>query len=326
MTYTSGQLIQAVDYNRLGWGNDLGNTSTPTAQAIGNHWGVGTGDHGLGQSTAAFAGVAPGTTVTAVQWSGLLNKINACLMHHGYGAGGPLIPYPLTTSPAITVGTPITAFATITSGSALAYSKTGSTDIALSTSAPSTSNYTGNWGLTAQKSLVFVQTVTFASGDAARYFFNAGGKIQISVASSAIVNNPLSNSWTGLCSGIGLVSLGHKSTTQTGNSRTPTILLSGTNGGYWSGTTNYVTHLKQFDSVGAGYYSGEWLQIDYMWGGSPANGGYPILYIKTTLVNTAPTAVSTNTSVSLVVASPATTYINASWGTASVASTPGATA
>ena len=324
MAYQSGNLIQASDYNTLGWGNSVGNSSTPTAQVIGNQWGVGTSDHGLGQSTSSFAAVAVGNTVTAVQWVGLMDKINLCLKHQGQTAK--VVP-PLTTLPnptAVTVGTPIYAFSEITSGTALAYAGSGQTGIALSTSPASTATYSGSWGLSGAKSLVFTQTVSFSSGDAARYFFNAGGKVSVSLASTATVSNPLNNSWTNLCSRIGVISLGYKSTTQTGNSGSPAILLSSTNGGYWANSTSYLLHFKQFDDASGGYYySGEWIQIEAKFSGTSANGGYPQLIIKTTLVNAATTAVQSTVNCSVVVASPATTYIANSWGTPSVSSPAG---
>ena len=322
MTYSSGSLIQASDYNTLGWGNPLGNSSTPTAAVIGNQWGVGTERHGLGQSTASFSAVAAGLTVTAVQWVGLMDKINLCLRHQGQTAR--VVP-PLTTLPnptAVTVGTPIYAFSEITNGTAMAYANAGQTGIALSTSPASTATYSGNWGLTGSKSLVFEQTITFASGDAARYFFNAGGKINLSMVSVAGSPTPVNTSWTRLCNNIGVISIGYDATTQTGNSGSPAVLKS-TNGGYWSGTPTYVMHFKQFDAIGAGYYSGEWIQIEYRWGGTPSNGGYPVLYIKTTLVNTTSVVISTTTSTSIVVSSPATTYITNTWGTVGVTSPPG---
>jgi hypothetical protein len=300
MTYTTGQKIQASDYNTIGWTNP----------SIGGHWGVGTGNHGLGQSTSGIAqlSASPPTKVTAVQWSTLMSTINTCLLHHGQT--------PISVAPStITVGQKIKAFSQLVTGSALAYNSAGSTTY-LADGAANNLVYSSAWGQTGNRALAFAQTVTFATGDAARYFFNAGGKIKVAFSRAGGSTNPQNTSWSNLCSNSGTITFGYNNTTKVGGAGTINSILNSGNGGYWSGTTSFITHFKQFDSASGGaYYATDYLRVDFRWSGTPSNGGYPVLEITTSMVNTSGALLTGNFTTSLVVTSPTTTagLVN-SWG------------
>ena len=68
MTYTSGGLIEATDYN--------GFASTTSGANVNNVWGAGSGDSGWGQPTT-LSTVSVTNTVTATQWSDLNNRISS---------------------------------------------------------------------------------------------------------------------------------------------------------------------------------------------------------------------------------------------------------
>jgi hypothetical protein len=298
MTYSSGSLIQATDYNTL----------ASNGSNIGDHWGTGTSSAGLGQSTSSIAAVSTSNTVTATQWTGLIQTINSCLAHEGQTT---------ITPSSVTAGNAITYYASITTGSALAYTNRGTTGLALTAGATNTTSYASAWGTTGARSLVFTQTVTFSSGDAARYFFNAGGKIGLTYARSGGSATTRNTEMTALATACGTINVGYKNTTKTGGSGTVTTLLNTNNGGYWAGTGSYVVHFKQFDGVAS--YSTNYIQTEYFWSGTAANGGSPVLNLKSTMVNAWSNvfqdAVDGTTSVSLVVNSPATTYLSNTWGT-----------
>ena len=112
MTYSSGTLIQATDYNNLAWGGTQG-TYTASPTNIAYVMGVGSGAIGYGQAVTAINTVAAAGSVTAVQWSGLLTTLNAALGHQS-GAGAQL-----TVSPTITAGNKITYFSTVAKGDRL---------------------------------------------------------------------------------------------------------------------------------------------------------------------------------------------------------------
>ena len=63
MTYSSGGLIQATDYN----------TFTQGGSGLNNVWSTGAADFGWGQT--AIASVSTGGTVTATQWATLVNTL-----------------------------------------------------------------------------------------------------------------------------------------------------------------------------------------------------------------------------------------------------------
>ena len=66
MTYASGQLIQASDYN--------GFVSTNTNN-VNSWWGTGTGSAGWGQT--ALSTVSAGSVVTATNWASMVNTISS---------------------------------------------------------------------------------------------------------------------------------------------------------------------------------------------------------------------------------------------------------
>ena len=90
MTYSSGNTIQATDFNTL-------------AASLRSQLGVGTGSHGLGQDVSSVADIAASSTVTATQWTNLISKTNAVLAHEGQTAISPS---------SVTAGNAITAYAT----------------------------------------------------------------------------------------------------------------------------------------------------------------------------------------------------------------------
>lgn len=235
MAYTSAGLIEAWDYNRLAWG---GNTATYTSSInnLAQIWGAGSGTSGYGQSVSAFSPVAATNTVSAAQWSGLILALNGAIGHQsGSGnllAGGGNI--------GVIAGTTIASFAnvaaainTITTNKDL-YSAQGSTTTG--TVFSPTASAAAQAGYTAY---VSERTVTFASGDAARYFFNAGGQLNF-VVTSVSNNNGLARS-TGVGAALALSSAGFNQAS------------------YNALTTSYATRLSV---AGSGAYNTDSAQLN----------------------------------------------------------------
>lgn len=181
MAYSSGGLIEATDYNNLARNN---------ASNIAWVWGTGFGTSGYGQNTSQLATVAATNTVTATQWAGLFNIVNRCLGHQSGAAaqiaGGGNIN--------AVAGEVITSFANISTAVT-----TINTNKALFNSQGSTvTGTTQTWNPTAVTTSALNQfqdtNVNFASGDAARLFFNAGG--QINFVCSAVDNAGTTRSTT----------------------------------------------------------------------------------------------------------------------------------
>ena len=178
MTYTSGGLINASDYNILAWGGNATGTYTSTPSNLAYVWGVGNGQFGYGQNTNPINVVTSSTTVTATQWAGLVYQTNKALGHQAQtqiDGGGNL---------GIVAGATITA--TAAQATAMATINTNK----LNWHAQGTTTTGANFaqalsvGSNAGYVLVWTRTVTFASGDAARYFFNAGGQINWEITSA----------------------------------------------------------------------------------------------------------------------------------------------
>jgi len=318
MTYSSGGLIQATDYN--------GFVSTTSGANINDLWGAGASDKGYGQTALSTVSVAG--TITATQWATLVNTLSSL---------GSQTNTSLTARTAPTAGTTISVLAAV------------NTDITNVTTNRNNavavgSQFTG-WSGTNSKTtatsgatwtITFTNTVTFASANAARYFFNGGGliKLDVSKTSTGALGDPEWNDLaTTLCgdiwiSGVGtahtIAGTSYTGVTKIGGTGTPASLQTSL-GWYNLTTTNqilykqfadtapYTNNFIQHSARTAG--SGTQLIIDTVWsasdgdaitGGTAASGATP---------GTAPCTICTYYP-------PSTTYLtSASWGTPTVAAT-----
>lgn len=168
MSYQSGGLIQATDYN-----NFINGTNQLNAV-----WGTGSSDSGYGQTPISTVNVS--TLVTATQWATLINTLNTVRTHQsGTGSG----------ISAVTAGQPINYIALLSSSINTAYTNRVSfasqgTTTTGTVYSPVVSAASG----IAYNSTVATRSVTFASGDAARYFFNTGGQINFIITSVSGLN------------------------------------------------------------------------------------------------------------------------------------------
>lgn len=177
MAYSAGGLIEASDYNLLAWGGDTQvYRATPTN--IAYVMGVGNGEYGYGQSVSGISVVAETNTVTATQWSGLLNLLNVGLGHQS-GAGAQL-----TVSPAITAGNEITHFSSIQTAVGTINTNRQLFTAQGSTVTGTTHTVTMSAAATSALNSFVDANVVFASAQHARYFFNAGGKINYRISAT----------------------------------------------------------------------------------------------------------------------------------------------
>jgi hypothetical protein len=323
MTYSSGGLIQASDYNTF-------QTSLNTI------WSTGSGDSGWGQTS--IAAVSTGGVVTATNWATLVNNLSVT------GAQ--------TT-------TTITARTAPVTGNIISILNNVSTDITNCTTnrgnATSSGTQFGTFSGTTSKTtatgsgqsawtITFTHTVTFPSADQARYFWNAGGlvRLQYGKTSTGTDNDPEWNTLAGWCGSI-YISGRVASAAQTiaGVSYTGTTRIGGTGGtettlatttGWYQLTTSPATVFQLNNSTSP--YSGEfirttatatsstvltlvttWVSDGSSGAGTTADisGGTATASPSTTISGTAPTT--------LVTYLPPSTAqgLSASWGTPSIA-------
>jgi hypothetical protein len=195
----------------------------------------------------------------------------------------------------------------------------------------STSANTATRGTSWQTALTFTHTVTFASGDAARYFFNAGGQIKITC--SHPTGTGINLLWSDLASNVGTVVMSSPSsgtvsiaggtysgiTKVGGGGSSPTI---DANKGYFALTTSNATVFTQTASTGpSGYLSSFIRVIAKSNGAQGANGDAGSVITIYTIWDEVPNdlVVSSGTAVTCTVQNPETTYLTASWGSPTIA-------
>jgi len=316
MAYTSGSLIEAADYN--GFVNTNGSN-------INEIWASGTGDRGYGQT--AIATVAAGSTVTAAQWASLVNTVAAIANHQGTTITGRTAP---VTGDIINilsaVNTDITSCETnrlnaVANGTQF----TGWTGTSAKTGTTSGATWT----------ITFTHTITWASANAARYFFNAGGRIKIdfSKTSTGQTGDPEWNDLASTLCGDIFITAGTATQTIAGSSYTGTTKVGGTGTpntlatttGWYDFTTSNVIIYKQFADTAP--YTANFIQVQARTAGSgtqliltttwSASDGDPITG------GTAPSGATPGTAPTTLVTyfPPSSTYLSASWGRPTVAAT-----
>ena len=311
MAYTSGDVILDDHYNGF-------------VASVNAVWGTGTGDHGYGQ-TSTISTVAAGNTITATQWSTLLSKINTISLHQGTS---------ITSITTPTAGDTISAYAAL-SGNISAIDTGRLNAIGAGTDTSDTNATTGTWYTQTQH----VQTVTFAGGDEARYFFNAGGKIRISFAHAGSTSNFKNDEWTDLSTAAGTIVMGSTTTSKDGGSGTNDTLATTT--GYWDLSTSDTVLFKQFAGTYAGSYGGaynaNYIQVSARVSAAHADGngnnGEQVIFTITYRDDAADQIsydkstynvldqVDGTTTTTTVARAPATTYLTATWGTPTWSST-----
>lgn len=316
MSYASGGLIQATDYNNLAWGGTQG-TYTSSPNNIAYVMGVGNGETGYGQDISAINTVAATGTVTAVQWSGMLTTLNRALGHQS-GAGAQI-----SVTPAITTGSVITHFASVATAvntintNKAAFTAQGST---LTGTVDSTNPYNNS---VAAYSAIRDTNVTFASANAARYFFNAGGQINFFCsATNNGINNSRNNTIVDMINQVGGLSAFRNNSNGGRVGSGGSIVTNNTSFGYRQAVFNSATTIVNNDV--AGTYSGHDVQLqvfsqsaDYS-NGSNGNSIVFRLYYSVPEDDAFGGGFNIILSTRADIVFPSTTYLTNSWGTPTI--------
>jgi hypothetical protein len=323
MTYSAGGLIQAVDYN--------GFVSTTAGANVNDIWGAGATDKGYGQT--ALGTVAAAGSITAAQWASLVNTISSIGSHQGTT---------ITARTAPVAGNTISILAALNTDLTTLTTNRGNAAAAGAqyTLWTGTSSQTSTTGVgTAAWTITFTHTVTWASAAAARYFFNAGGRIKwetqkISTGRAADPEwNELANTLVGdiyITGGTAtqvILGTSYTGTTKLAGTGTPTTLLT-TTGWYDLLTTDTIIY-KQFADTAP--YTGQYIQISAKTAGSGTqlvlttvwqDPGGSVTSSQIT-GGTATTGVTFGSAPATIVTyfPPSTTYLTAAWGTPTVAAT-----
>ena len=259
MAYQAGDLILDDEYNTFATGSATG-TANHSVANINTIWGVGNGDKGYGQSTTLTA-VTAGDTVTATQWSTLLARLNSILTHQS-GSGSGL------TSPV--AGNTIEALATLSTNITTAYNNRANfNNTRSSVTADTTRN--GTWSAANPTSFQQVRTVTFASADQARYFFNAGGRLQLKLSATGAAGTTKESTWLTLINtNLAAMNLDFTTSGRTGTGAT--LTTNGSAIGYWDLTTTDQVLIRLTEDTAP--YTANYLEIDCrVAGATGSNGG-----------------------------------------------------
>jgi len=183
----SGDLIRATDYNAI-----RNKTSNVLA--------TGSGQNGYGQVMNSAA-KATGNTVAAAEWNALRNDILNIKLHQT--GSQPSLASPSTGDVVdYDSNEPNNQYDTMVSGTVATKFQIHSSRTVL-TSKLSKAR-TGDWS---DKSYC-TATMTFASANEARYFFNAGGKFRLTSSRTGGDSSDQNTAWSNLLSGSGIIELG----------------------------------------------------------------------------------------------------------------------
>lgn len=328
MTYTSGGLIQAADYN--GFVNDSANN-------INKIWSTGSTDFGWGET--ALSSVSAGANVAATNWASMVNTLTTM---------GNQTNTTLTSRSAPTAGTLISVLANVAvdidsltnnRGNAALSGTTSSTFTGTTSKTAATAQNAAGWTIT------FTHTVTFGSANAARYFWNAGGlvRLDMSKTSTGTDKDPDWNSFVGTVGTLfmsgrvnsaaqTIAGTSYTGFTRSGGSGTPSPNLTTT--GWYSLTGGAAaTTMWQLTSTTSPYTS------DYIRVTAAVDAGRTVLTLVTTWVDAGYSGAGKNNAISGGTATtspysafgtapavlcrfvpPSSTYLTtAAWGTPAVA-------
>ena len=255
MTYTAGSLIVATDYN--------GFVSTNGANVNGI-WSTGAATAGYGET--ALSTVSAAATISATEWSTLNSKVSAMASHQGTTITSRTNPVVGDTIAILAnMNTDITNI-TSARGNAVA---SGAQTTTFSGTTSKTSN-TGS-GSTAW-TITFTHTITWASANAARYFFNAGGRIKWETSKTSTGQladaewNDLATTLVGdlfitaggVLSPQTIVGTSYTGTTKSGGTGTPNTLATTT--GWYDLSTSDTQLYRQYADTAP--YAGQYISLN----------------------------------------------------------------
>jgi hypothetical protein len=292
MAYVAGDTITTSEYNGL-----LTNTTssgTPPAFGINHILGTGALQYGLGQTALSSVGITD--NIQAAQWNSLFTSMNNVALHAGVT---------LTSTTAKSAGDTIQIISALTTDlNKLAAAVASGCESAANggpAGATGTANLTTSAALLTTASSAAAGTparwndyhavehvFTFASANAARHYFNAGGKLRINVTrtaggSSTASTTSKDSSVDELITGLGDFKLGAQISTQSGSGET--LDSSGAlTQGFYDLTTDYQTIciITQNNGVYSGYMN---IKIEAKANAIVSGGTATVVTIKTTIAD-----------------------------------------
>jgi hypothetical protein len=291
MTYSSLGTIEARDYNTRVWGSNSGTPNT-SVNCLYRLWGPGFGDRGMGQDMAtvpAAFDIDPGTAgvqntaelnpvtgaaitstsgnnVRAVQWTGLVAAINRMRFHQTSGSGSNL------SIAGVSIGSTISIIPSIDSALSSASTAMGSGRLG-TVIAGDAINGTWTFNSVAEfRTQTHIRTITFQDGDAARYFFNAGGRLRFRITSSTTAGSARTLAMAETIEGVGTIDVQYK--TNGGMTGTTTGgPFAGAGKGYWNLGTAYLLLGRHEAGAGGAPYGDSYVEVSARVHGTAGENG-----------------------------------------------------
>lgn len=252
MSYAQGSTIAASDYNGFTGGQNLTvafASAAAAAQKASALLGVGYGDRGYGQTTPSLPVRVSGDAIAASDWANLRTAIATLASHQGTAVtqlppSGDFVAG-ANVKAETTAATTTYDFATmIANVDSNRFNTNSGASMTLTANALTISRAsTWRWR---SAGITCTANATFASEDAARYFFNSGGEIRFAL--SHPTGSTQDNNWNAALAAVGTVAFKAHSTTRSGTAGTPAAI------GYYELTTSAQTILS--GAIGSGAYSG----------------------------------------------------------------------
>ena len=266
MAYQAGDPILDDEYNVF-----VNNSSSPFGY---NHFaGTGSGEYGLGQT--AISTVSAGDTINASHWNSLFTGIDNIANHTNDT---------MTSRSAVSAGDTIAIKAAVaadlaTLAASVAGGSTGATALTTS-SAKQTSNSSSTW----TGSHTVEHSVTFANANTMRWFFNAGGKINVQKSRTGNGNtgggaNTKDSNWTNLYAALGTIAIGSQVSTRSGSGET--LTTNGLSNGFHDLGTSYTHIIRLTEATSP--YTGNYIDVHAKL--DAAVGSAVTMTVKTTAVD-----------------------------------------
>lgn len=312
MTYVRNGLVEAVDFNTL-----VGNVTTSMANTLNGVLGTGQGSFGYGQTSVQQ--VTVNNLVTAAnEWNLLATRLGQLAAHQGTSV--------ININPPVTGNT--VSFSSVVENNLELITNNRFNAALQGTSITETVTRNDSW----QEQVTFTHQVEFANGDSARYFFNSGGQLKITVTHPAGANT--NQMFTDLTANVGSVVISAPAAGQAlirgnnfsgvsrvlGGGNTPVI---DSTRGYYGLTSSNVTVFSQTASTGPVNYQDSSISIVLQTNGSQGinNDNGSIITIRTIWQQTpGDIQVSPGSETSLEVVFPETEFIANTWGAISMTS------
>lgn len=274
MAYQINDTIRASDINAL-------------SASAGLIYGIGTGDRGYGQTAYSVPTLAAGNTILSSHMVGLRNQVVACATHQGT----PLTDYPPQS--VLAVGQTITAHESNAPSNNIydIDSYIAAIDSNRLTAAPGGMSLPGE-SIVMTRSSVWSASITgqfdatFPSENAARHFFNSGGKILFRFAHSTLAT-PQDSDWVNAANKLGQISFGAHGTTSNGSSalasglgfyemnNSQQLIINGTSIGTGAYSANDVLiYAKRLNYAGVNGGNGNAIRFQIVLNDDHVSGGY----------------------------------------------------